>query len=118
MGEMFRHELRWMRTIRLVNPWGHLGSIITYALPLALIGAILRDFNAPALSVLGLALAARAFLKLRIDAVFGTDAGPLWLMPLRDLLSFAVFVTSQFGETVHWRGSRFTIAPSGALSES
>ena len=26
-------------------------------------------------------------------------------MPLRDLLSFAVFVASLFGETVHWRGT-------------
>ena len=118
LSELVRHELRWMRTIRLVNPIGHLGSIVTFALPLALMGAILRDFNAPALSVLGLALAARAFLKLRIDAIFGTYAGPLWLMPLRDMLSFAVFVTSQFGETVHWRGSRFTVADSGVLSES
>ena len=30
--------------------------------------------------------------------------GPFWLLPVRDLLSFAVFVTSLFGETVHWRG--------------
>jgi hypothetical protein len=28
-------------------------------------------------------------------------------MPLRDLLSFAVFLVSLFGETVHWRGTHF-----------
>ena len=63
------------------------------------------DFNAVSLAVLALTLAARLLLKARIDGHFGTYAGPYWLMPLRDLLSFAVFVASLFGETVHWRGT-------------
>ena len=62
-------------------------------------------------------VAARLFLKLRIDGLFGTYAGPLWLMPLRDLLSFAVFLLSLFGETVHWRGGNFAVEPSGAMSQ-
>ena len=66
---------------------------------------------------MGLTLAARLFLKCRIDGIFGTHAGPFWLLPVRDLLSFAVFVMSLFGETVHWRGSRFSVEPSGALSQ-
>ena len=39
------------------------------------------------------------------------------LLPLRDLLSFAVFVVSLFGETVHWRGTYFAVEPSGAMSQ-
>ena len=65
----------------------------------------------------GLALMARLFLKYRIDGLFGTYAGPYWLLPVRDLLSFAVFVTSLFGETVHWRGTNFAVEPSGAMSQ-
>jgi hypothetical protein len=38
-------------------------------------------------------------------------------MPARDLLSFAVFLTSLFGETVHWRGTHFAVEPSGAMSQ-
>ncbi len=116
--ELFQHELRWTRTIRTVSPWGHLGSVVTFALPLALMAAVLLDFSVLSLAAIGLALTARLFLKMRIDAIFGGTAGPFWLLPLRDLLSFAVFVASQFGETVHWRGNRFSIAPSGVLSES
>src|SRR4051812_21177174 len=116
--DLFQHELRWTRTIRTLNPWGHLGSVVTFALPLALMAAVLLDFSVFSLAVLGLALATRLFLKMRIDAIFGASAGPFWLLPLRDLLSFAVFVASQFGETVHWRGNRFSIEPSGVLSES
>lgn len=115
--ELFRHELRWTRTIRTVNPIGHLGSVVTFGFPIALISAVLLDFSWFSLAVMASTLAARLFLKRRIDGIFGTNAGPFWLMPVRDLLSFAVFVTSQFGETVHWRGNRFAVEPSGALSQ-
>jgi ceramide glucosyltransferase len=116
--DLFRHELRWTRTIRLVNPMGHLGSVVTFGFPIALIAALLLGFNWQSLAVMAFTLAARLFLKRRIDGIFNTHAGPFWLLPLRDLLSFAVFVMSRFGETVYWRGSRFQIETSGALSQS
>jgi ceramide glucosyltransferase len=117
-SELFRHELRWTRTIRTLNPLGYLGSVVTFGFPIALLSAIFLDFSLPSLAVVGVTLAARLFLKRRIDGIFGTYAGPFWLLPVRDVLSFAVFVMSQFGETVHWRGSRFSVEPSGALSQS
>ena len=80
-------------------------------------GAILLGFNPVSLGILATALAARLVLKNRVDGHFGTYAGPYWLMPLRDLLSFAVFVASLFGETVHWRGTHFAVEPSGAMSQ-
>ena len=115
--DLFRHELRWSRTIRLVNQAGHLGSVVTHGFVFALLAAILLHFNAVSLALLLAALGSRLFLKLRIDGLFGTYAGPFWLMPLRDLLSFAVFVTSLFGERVHWRGTRFAVEASGVMSQ-
>ena len=116
MRDLFRHELRWTRTIRMVNPMGHLGSVVTYGFPIALLAALLLGFNWPSLAVIMVTLSARLFLKRRIDDIFGTHAGPFWLLPARDLLSFAVFVMSRFGETVYWRGSRFSVETSGALT--
>ena len=118
IAELFRHELRWTRTIRTLNPLGHLGTVVTFGFPIALIAAILLDFSWFGVAVMGITLMARLFLKRRIDGIFGTYAGPFWLLPVRDLLSFAVFVASQFGETVHWRGSRFAVEPSGAMAQS
>ncbi|HJS45493.1 MAG TPA: bacteriohopanetetrol glucosamine biosynthesis glycosyltransferase HpnI [Rhizomicrobium sp.] len=115
--ELFRHELRWTRTIRLVSPVGHLGSIVTHGFAFALMAAAMLGFNPVSLGILALALMARLVLKSRIDGHFGTYAGPYWLMPLRDLLSFAVFLVSLFGETVHWRGTHFAVEPSGAMSQ-
>jgi ceramide glucosyltransferase len=116
LSDLLRHELRWTRTIRLVNPGGHLGSIVTHGLPFALMGAVLLGFNPAALGILAAVLAARFALKWRIDGLFGTRAGSFWLLPARDLLSFAVFLASLFGETVHWRGSHFTVQRCGAIS--
>jgi ceramide glucosyltransferase len=117
VADLFRHELRWTRTIRMVDPAGHAGSIVTHGFAFALMSAVLLDFNTVSLVVLGLTLASRLFLKARIDGLFGTYAGPYWLMPVRDLFSFVVFVASLFGETVHWRGTHFAVQASGAMSQ-
>ncbi|HWA69325.1 MAG TPA: bacteriohopanetetrol glucosamine biosynthesis glycosyltransferase HpnI [Rhizomicrobium sp.] len=117
MQELVRHELRWTRTIRMVNPAGHAGSIVTHGFAFALMAAMMLDFNVASLAILVLTLSARLFLKFRIDGHFGTFAGPYWLLPMRDLLSFAIFVASLFGERVHWRGTHFAVEPSGAMSQ-
>jgi ceramide glucosyltransferase len=122
LKELFRHELRWTRTIRLLNRGGHLGSIVTLPLPLAILGAVFLGF-AGIFSlfgglIIGAAVASRLFLKWRIDAIFGANAGSAWLLPLRDLLSFVVFLASLFGGTVHWRGTRFAVQASGAMTRS
>jgi ceramide glucosyltransferase len=116
--DLFRHELRWTRTIRMVDSMGHLGSVVTFGFPIALIAAVFLGFNWASLVVMLITLGSRLFLKRRIDDIFGTHAGPFWLLPVRDVLSFAVFVMSRFGETVYWRGSRFQVETSGALSQS
>ena len=113
--EMFAHELRWARTIRMLNTYGHWGSLVTHGLPLALIGLML-DFTLFGGAVAAATLAGRLVLKWRMDRVLGTSAGPAWLLPLRDLISFAIFLGSLFGGNVRWRGARFAVAPDGALS--
>ncbi len=117
LGSLFRHEQRWRRTIHSLDPAGNAGSIVTFGFAFALMSALLLHFAPATLAALALTLAARLILKFSIDRAFGAKAGPLWLMPLRDLLTFAVFVNSLFGETVHWRGSRFDVEPTGAMSQ-
>lgn len=114
--QMFAHELRWARTIRMLNTSGHWGSFVTHALPLALIAMALGGPTPFTGAALAAALTARLAVKWRMDRVLGTSAGPLWLLPLRDLLSFAIFLGSLFGGNVRWRGNRFLVAPDGVLS--
>lgn len=118
LTELVSHELRWARTIRVIDPAGHWGSFITHALPLGLIGATFLGFSPASLVVLAAAIAARLFLKARIDHIVGSSAGPLWLMPVRDVLLFGLFIASLFGTVVDWRGSRLRVGRSGAMSQS
>jgi ceramide glucosyltransferase len=113
--EMLRQELRWARTLRLLDPLGFLGSVVTHPVPLALLGAALAPGHVWGWAILGLALASRLLLELQADKVLGTD-WPAWrLGPLRDLLSFAVFVASHFTGAVTWRGQRFRVRRDGTL---
>ena len=59
-GELFRHELRWTRTIRALNPAGHLGSVVTFGFPIALMAALLLDFSWFSLAVLAIDLGGAA----------------------------------------------------------
>jgi ceramide glucosyltransferase len=40
---------------------------------------------------------------------------PLWLVPIRDVLSFGAFIASFFVRTVAWRGQHLRIGPDGQL---
>lgn len=114
--EWLSHELRWMRTIRTVDPVGHAGSIVTHAFPLALLGLILTGFGPFAWFAMASTLLARGMLKWRIDAAFRSPAGPYGLMPVRDVLSFGVFLISLFGRAVVWQNERLKVHGNGALS--
>jgi ceramide glucosyltransferase len=116
--DMVRHERRWRHTIHRIDPVGNLGSTVTFGFAFAVLSALCLGLAPISLFALTATASARLYLKRRVDTLFGTCAGPFWLMPLRDLLSFAVFVNALFGETVHWRGARFEIAPSGAMTQS
>lgn len=110
LGELCAHEMRWAVTVRMIDPVGHFGSVVTHVAPLALIGTLLLGASPAALAVLAAALAARLWLKREVDRISGSSSGPLALMPARDLLSFAIFLGSLFARAVYWRGARFRVS--------
>jgi ceramide glucosyltransferase len=112
---LWAHELRWARTIKSVDPIGHAGSLVTHALPLALIAWVLGA-GAPALALAALAMSGRLALCVRLERAYGLQRHPYALIPLRDLLSFAVFVTSYLGRCVDWRGHLYQLVPDGTLA--
>ena len=116
-GAVFSHELRWSRTVRVLRPVSHLGTIFTFPLPLALTGLALLGGASAAIAAVALALLARFTLKGRVEKAFGVASGPLWLLPIRDMLSMSVFLASFFGQKVAWRGARLKVEPSGAMSQ-
>ncbi len=116
LAELWRHEMRWSRTIRMIDPAGFFGHGFTYATAWALLGCLCCGFSTAAVGVLLAVMAARLYVVDRVDAATGARARNLWLLPVRDVFSFAVFVCSLFGKTVIWRGRRYNVDRAGALS--
>jgi len=115
--ELFAHEIRWGRTIRMLDATGYAGSLVTYCFPLALCALVLLG-TAFTLAAFAAALAGRVLLKVTVDRVVGRRTGPIWLLPFRDLLSFLVFLVSLTGRSVRWRDASFRIGKTGTLSQS
>lgn len=116
LAEVFAHELRWARTVRGVDPAGHGGSVVTHPVPLALLALLLLGLHPFPVLLLGAAIGVRVMLGCFADRVIGRRSGSLWVLPLRDMLSFAVFVGSFLGRAVVWRGEKFHVTTDGDLS--
>lgn len=115
LSGLWRHELRWNRTIRNVDPKGYAGSVVTHAFPLALLAALMPGAGSGALAVAALALACRILLCLRIERAFGLAPHAYWLLPIRDMLSFINFTWSFVSGAVTWKGHDYRVVADGTL---
>lgn len=112
---LIRHELRWSVTIFRIDPAGFTGSIVTHAILLALAAIAVGGAGPVALAVLVSAIVAELAIKRRIDRASGQSSGPLWLVPIRLVLSGVVFVATFFVNKVDWRGAEFGVTRDGRL---
>jgi ceramide glucosyltransferase len=115
LAALFRHEVRWSRTIRAIAPTGFVGSVLTQPMVPALAALALGVTPLPAAAMLTLALGCRAVMVRMVDRALRLPATPLWLVPVRDVLSFKVFIATFFSRTVAWRDRTFRIGPDGQL---
>ena len=111
-GELWRHELRWARTIRNIAPLGHAGSVVMHPLAWALGALALTPWSGllvPATAATVAAILCRVMLLRSVARGFGLPPQPYWQVPGRDLLSFTVFVASFLGRDVSWKGHRYRL---------
>jgi ceramide glucosyltransferase len=115
LRQLMHHQIRVARTIKAIDPVGYAGSIITHPWPLALIGMLSGTSAAAVLAVA--ALAARVTVYRCVERRFGLPRENYWLIPLQDMIAFAIYVASYFGATVHWRGAAYRVTADGTLIE-
>ena len=110
--DFFQHQLRWARTVRSCRPEGYAGLILTFALPWSLLSF------AAAPSMLGLGV---VFIALFVRVMMAVASGyfvlgdprvfrNLWLIPVRDFVSLAIWILSYTGSHIVWRGNKFELA--------
>jgi len=112
-SEVWRHQVRWARTIRISRPGGYAGLPVTHATLWALLAGIL-----------GFWWTAAGLLFLRMLAGVIAGAGVLgnrevrrhfYVIPFRDLWGVAVWCCGLFGNTVEWRGLRLRLSRDGRI---
>lgn len=113
---LFQQELRWAKTNFLLARIGYIGSVVTYPFPLALLSLIFLGIAPLPLSAVAWALASRLFLVFTVGRWLGSRSDYIWLLPLRDTMSFFVYLASFFGRNVEWRGRRYAARADGALA--
>jgi ceramide glucosyltransferase len=114
---LWQHELRWGRTVRLMAPAGFAGSIATHTVTIALLATVVCGFSLTSLGFLAMSCGLRWASAAAIALVLRLPMTGLWMLPLRGLLSFAVFIGSFCGRNVLWSGQLFRVEPSGLIVE-
>ena len=113
MRELIRHELRWLRTIRTVRPVGYTFSFVSLGLAPAVLGSLLAAGARAALAMLAITAIAR--LMLHCSARHARSAlKQLWVLPLNDLLVFALWCWGFATRRVQWRHARYRVARDGS----
>ncbi len=115
------HQARWMRSSRFSRSAGHIGTVLTFAMPFGILGALaalVAGFPLVALAVLGFALLNRLALSIIAGWVVVRDRRALtlcWLYPVRDLMGFGFWCASFFGREIVWRNERYRLEPRGLM---
>lgn len=112
LARLWRHELRWARTIRALVPVAFGASILQHELAWALL-AVLFDPAAWTVALYMAVWLVAAASGMLIDHALrgiGATALPVWLLPLRDVLSFATTIASYTSNRVDWRGQTLQAA--------
>src|ERR1700686_5207054 len=112
-GDLVRHELRWLRTIRALQPMGYAFLFVTFGMPVAALGALLAGGAAPAVGMLAITAIARIMLHLSMRES-GSSPRQLAVLPLRDALNLALWVWSFVTRHVHWREVRYFVTRDGS----
>ena len=142
-NDVWKHQLRWARTIRVCQPLPYFFSILSNATLWPLLWLVSElsklsvtivrntDFGLFQTSEIGVGLPcgiiiALALLLIRVVLAQNLQhrftpekrlVSPFWLVPVKDLLQVAIWLGAFAGNTVEWRGRRMRLCRDGTLVE-
>jgi ceramide glucosyltransferase len=146
--DVWKHQLRWARTIRVCQPVPYFFSILSnvtlwalvcfaVAIPRITVSTIslgpvgdmfattftfMLSMTVPAGVIIAITC---GFLRLWIAADLQTrltrssaHTNYFWLVPIKDLLQFAIWLCAFAGNRIEWRGREFKLRRDGTLVET
>ncbi len=115
--EQWEREVRWMRCAWVSRPLEYPGQLLFYSTPLAALLTVASGFEPLSLRILVASLLWRWLVAWLISLRTGDRQARRWLLwlPLRDLLSAAIWCVAALGRRIVWRGETFVLQPGGRM---
>ena len=117
LGDVWRHQLRWVRTYRVCQPLGWALSIVTHATFWGLLAVLASGGAMAAWSLLAGLVGLRVATLLLVMARLGERRAlrGLWLVPATDLMASALWAASFLGRRVEWGGRVYHVRHDGSM---
>ena len=111
-ASLYRHELRWARTIRALVPVPYAASVLQNPLGWAVLCVLFSGAAIWAWVLFIAVLALRVLAARRIEGVLRLPRlGQWWSFLLRDSFSAIIYIASFAGNRVDWRGQMMQADP-------
>ncbi len=121
--QVWKHQLRWARTIRVCQPVPYFFSLLANATLWPLLwltfSALAATSFCPSLTAVFLLLV-RIWIAQDLQRRFTPDRNlisPAWLVPVRDVLNVAIWLAAFSGNTIEWRGRKMKLRRDGTLED-
>jgi ceramide glucosyltransferase len=105
------HQVRWARTVRLCRPASYFGLLFTHGLPWSLLAAVLAPAWMGASYLL--AYLVFRFSMAWVVGIWGVGdevlRRRLWLVPVRDLVNFFIWLGGLASNRVTWGGLEYVM---------
>ncbi|KAF3890375.1 MULTISPECIES: bacteriohopanetetrol glucosamine biosynthesis glycosyltransferase HpnI [Nostocales] len=116
--DLIQRQIRWNCCTRVSRPWGYLGLMSTYGIASSLLLSIATFGSIFSWVILGIVLTTRLMMAWVVGVRSLKDPVArkfLFLVPLRDLISFALWCYGFVGNTFEWRGRKLKLTRGGKL---
>jgi ceramide glucosyltransferase len=117
-NDLLHRQARWDYCTRVSRPWGYVGLIFTHGTATSLLFLLTTLGSTFGWAVLTATWSIRLIMAwiIGVRCLRDTVAGKfLWLVPLRDLMSFALWCYCFVGNTFKWRGQQMKLIKGGKL---
>jgi ceramide glucosyltransferase len=114
-----RRQIRWNRGIRAARPGGYAGLLWTQSTVAAILLLAVTGGSGAGWAAAAATLGSRLAMAWQVGARELEDASVrkwILIVPLRDLVAFALWLAGFFGRTVEWRGVRYRVDRGGRLA--
>jgi ceramide glucosyltransferase len=118
MLDLVAHQTRWNRCTKVSNPWGYVGLFFSHGPTLNLFVLLMSGGSSLSWGLLSLVWLVRLCMGWVVGVKCLKDkvaAQYLWLVPLRDVLSFGLWCYGFMGNRIVWRGAQFRLLKGGTL---